>query len=241
MADPANRKDVTRQWWDGLADQWRTAMPDEVLDEVVERLALAPGRVLLDAGCATGAWSLGLAQRGYHVIGVDLSPAMIERARQQVHELGLSDTEARYVVGDLERLDLADASVDAILCINVIDFTPAPGRALVELQRILRPGGRLLLTTLAAYSPIRLDPGRERWRRFLPDPPEVIPLNDLLPWEAEALLLELGWEIIDQRPRVGATLRGPKTAYTDAFVSALPDRILQQTIATTWEFLAERR
>jgi hypothetical protein len=94
---------------------------------------------------------------------------------------------------------------------------------------------------LGAYSAVRFDPGQERWRRFLPDPPPVIPLNDIMPWEMEELLIELGWEILDQQPQMGRTLRTPGAGYNEDRVKALPNRILQQTLATAWQFLASRR
>jgi SAM-dependent methyltransferase len=241
MTGGPDRKEVARRWWDGLADDWHTSMPDSMVDLLEQRLDVPRGGVILDAGCATGARSIGLALRGYHVIGIDISPRMIAIARQRVQELALSESQARYIVGNIEQLDLADFSVDAIICVNVLDFTPSPGRALVEFRRVLSSDGRALIMTLGANSPVRLDPGRERWRRFLPDPPEVVPLNDLMPWESEALLTELGWEIIDQQPRVGATLRGPVPVYSEEFVRTLADRNLQQTAATGWEFLARPR
>lgn len=241
MTGTPDRKEVTRQWWDALADDWRTSMPDSMLDLLEQRLDVPVGSVILDAGCATGARSVGLALRGYHVVGIDISPRMIAIARQRMQALALSESQARYSVGDIEQLDLADGFVDAIICFNVLDFTPSPGRALVEFRRVLRPDGRALIMTLGANSSVRLDPGRERWRRFLPDSPEVVPLNDLMPWEAEALLTELGWEIIDQQPRVGAALRGPATRYTEEVVRSMADRLLQQTAATGWEFLVQPR
>lgn len=87
---------------------------------------------------------------------------------------------------------------------------------------------------------MRRAPGRERWRRFLPEPPPAIPLNDILPWELEALLAALGWRTVAQRPLVAPTLRGPADPYTVAQVEALPDRVLQQAIATLWQFVAEK-
>src|SRR6185437_16245719 len=106
--------------------------------------------------------------------------------------------------------------------------------------RVLRPGGRLVLSMLGAHSAVKRGPGSERWRRFLPDSAAVIPLNDILPWEMEALLGALGWQILDQRPHVGPTVGGPPSLYTQEAVLALPDRILQQTAATTWQFVAAR-
>ncbi len=104
---------------------------------------------------------------------------------------------------------------------------------------MLAPGGRLLLTMLGAHSPIKESAGVERWKRFLPEPPPVMPANDILPWEMEALLDATGWRVIEQVPRVvGKTFSGPAGGYTLEMVEALSDRTLQQTVATGWLFVA---
>lgn len=66
-----------------------------------------------------------------------------------------------------------------------------------------------------------------------------MPLNDSLPWEMEALLSESGWHIVDQRPRLARTVRGQGSQSTEESITLLPDLVLQQTVATSWEFLAE--
>src|SRR5919199_1415701 len=83
---------------------------------------------------------------------------------------------SRGIVDD-ERLGSPDGAFDALICFNVLDFTPRPGVALTEFRRVLKPGGRLVLIMLGAYSPVKL----EWWRRFLPDHDGKHTGNDILP------------------------------------------------------------
>jgi len=138
----------------------------------------------------------------------------------------------------VEHLPLPEAACDAVVCTSVLDFAPHPGRALAEFRRVLAPGGRLLLGMLGAHSVIKRSAGVERWKRFLPDPPPVMPMNDILPWEMEALLDALGWRVLEHVPRVRGSFSGPAEGYTLEMVKALSDRVLQQTIATAWLFVA---
>ncbi len=93
----------------------------------------------LDAGCGTGFQAAVLADLGYEVHGVDLSSKLLAVARDRVGE-------ARIAVGDVERLPYADAAFDVVTCCgSTLSFVDAPARALAELARVLRPGGRLLL------------------------------------------------------------------------------------------------
>ena len=168
--------------------------------------------------------------------GIDLAPNMVAVAREFARELGLATDAVAFAVGDIERLDEADASYAAIVCQSVLDFALRPGRALLEFWRVLRPGGRLVLSTLGAYSPVRY----ASWRRFLPDADGPIAANGILPWEVEALLRHLGWRLVAQVPDMGPTRVGIANHYTQADSDRLADPILPQTIATSWRFVTEK-
>lgn len=101
---------------------------------------------VLDAGCGSGRYMLHALRRGAaRVIGVDLSPEMLDRARV---ELGARRPEAEVEVellqGSLEALPLADAWADLTICGLVIGHLGSLERSLAELHRVTRPGGRVL-------------------------------------------------------------------------------------------------
>jgi SAM-dependent methyltransferase len=98
---------------------------------------LAPGRAL-DAACGTGAVTRQLVARGHDVIGVDISEAMLARARKAVPE-------ARFIAGDLTDLPLADGNVDHVVCSLALAHLSDLRPFFAEAARVMRPGGHLLL------------------------------------------------------------------------------------------------
>jgi MPBQ/MSBQ methyltransferase len=92
----------------------------------------------LDAGCGTGFQTAILLELGYETLGVDLSTALLRKARRCEG--------ARLLQGDVEALPCRDASVDVVVsCGSTLSFVPRPDRAFAEIARVLRPGGRVLL------------------------------------------------------------------------------------------------
>jgi ubiquinone/menaquinone biosynthesis C-methylase UbiE len=108
------------------------------------------GQVVADIGSGEGALTLLLARFCRQVIAVDLSPRMLMTLRAAADEAGLGDR-VSAAEGDLERLPLADASVDAVFLSQSLHHAARPREALREAARILRPGGRLLLLDLLAH------------------------------------------------------------------------------------------
>jgi len=102
--------------------------------------ALAPGAAL-DAACGTGRHARRLAELGHRVIGVDASPAMLEKARAALPQATFRD-------GDLSALPLEPASVDLVVCALALEHVADLGRAIAELSRVLRPGGHMVLSGL---------------------------------------------------------------------------------------------
>lgn len=105
------------------------------------------GERVLDVGCGRGA-SLRPAAEAVgvdgSVVGVDLAQAMVERLRRELDADGISNAEVHH--GDAEALEFSKASFDVVLGGFLVFFTPEPPKALAELHRVLRPGGRVALS-----------------------------------------------------------------------------------------------
>jgi SAM-dependent methyltransferase len=121
--------------------------------EVTGLLRLAPGDLLLDAACGRGGYGLEVARRtGARLLGVDFSTEAVRQARVQAARLG---RDADFLVGSLEATGLDAGSVAAVMCVDAIQFADPPAAAYGELRRVLRSGGRVVLTTWEAVD--RLD------------------------------------------------------------------------------------
>ena len=109
---------------------------------------LEPSLVVGDLGCGTGALAQALASHVAHVHAVDASPEMLAAARARLGDVG----NVTIAAGALESLPLPDASLDAAVLLLVLHHVADPARALTEVQRVLRPRGRILVADMRAHA-----------------------------------------------------------------------------------------
>jgi SAM-dependent methyltransferase len=117
--------------------------------------ALAPGERVLDLGCGAGTDSLVAAQMvgaEGHVVGVDMTPEMIAKARASATELGAANVE--FVESEAERLPFDGASFDVVISNGVIDLIPDKDAVFGEIYRVLVPGGRIQIADFTIQQPV---------------------------------------------------------------------------------------
>jgi SAM-dependent methyltransferase len=127
----------------------------DAIAEVGAALQLSPGRVLLDLACGRGGYGLEVAHRtGAQLIGVDFSGEAVRQARHLAHRLGRA---AVFQVGDLTATGLTDESVNAVMCVDAVQFAKPSHAVYEEIRRVLTPGGPVVLT---CWEPV--DPSDDR-------------------------------------------------------------------------------
>lgn len=143
------------------------ALPDEVArrltDALMAELAAAGADRVLEIGAGTGRIARPLAERGVRVIGVDISPRMLARLREQ---LGPQHVAPGLTLGDATRLPLASDSFRAVLVVHVLHLVSSWQRALEELQRVLAPGGVFIEATHRYLGESVWQASAEKWEEL---------------------------------------------------------------------------
>ncbi len=153
--DPRTRRvaavfDLVSATYDDVGVAWF----GPIASGLVDALAPRPGEVVLDVGCGKGAATFPIAHRvgaGGRVLALDASEGMLAQARRLAAERGLRDIE--WLLGDAMAPQLPPGSIDAVASSLVLFFLPEPGTALSAWRQLLRPGGRVGVTTFGRFDP----------------------------------------------------------------------------------------
>ncbi len=161
--DAAKYKNAQREQWNKDGAAWRRWNPvldrwyGEATRQMLDLARVRPGQRILDVAAGAGEPAVSAAERvgpGGHVLATDISEGIVELARQVARERGLEQVETRAMDG--EKLDLPDASFDAVLCRLGLMYMPHPVTALSEWRRVLRAGGRVAVAVFST-------PERNSW------------------------------------------------------------------------------
>lgn len=116
--------------------------------EMVEAVVPCASNVL-DVGCGPGEMAVMLMRRGYTVWGLDIAEPMVRKARNCC-------ASHRFQIGDIEHLPFADNTFDTVVCLGVIEYLDTDERALREIWRVLKPGGRAVISTSNSMCPLHV-------------------------------------------------------------------------------------
>jgi len=172
-----------------------------VRDEYVSLLGVVPGERVLDVGCGSGAATRTLAQRvcpGGHVVGMDTSSALLKVASKLAEKAG-QNKGVEFKVGDCRALPFPDASFDCVLAATTLSHVPDPERALGEMVRVTRPGGRVGVFDVDGDLTLFAHPDRDLTRRIVMAYSDLGWVNGLFARRLPSLLTGLG--IVNVRAR----------------------------------------
>jgi ubiquinone/menaquinone biosynthesis C-methylase UbiE len=135
------------RWYDFQArfyGRWR-GLDRGLVDRVLALLPAGDALALLDAGCGTGLFAIGVARArpSWRIEGVDASSGMLRVARAQADRAGAGQVTFRQ--GDVTALPYSEASFDVVIAAGLLPNLNDPGAALAEFHRVLKPRGRLIL------------------------------------------------------------------------------------------------
>jgi SAM-dependent methyltransferase len=187
--DLAQFKEAQRKSWAHFAPLEAQTTPPAA--QLIKHARVMAGQRVLDVACGTGVAALTAARMGARVTGLDLTPELLARARENAQ---LADLDVEWHEGDVEQLPFGDAAFDVVLSQYGHIFAPRPEVAVSEMLRVLRPGGTIAFSTW----PPELLVGRRfaQVARYLPPPPIPAALPPL--WGDPSIIRErLGTAVTD--------------------------------------------
>ena len=207
----ASERSVTEGYAEWAAVYDASDNPVVLAEEPVVRRMVARHSVadVLDAACGTGRHVAHLASAGHRVVGVDATPEMLERAAAKVPG-------ARFVTGDLTALPLPDGAMDLAVCALALTHCADLGPPVSELARVVRSGGRVIISDVHPFSVILGAHGRYR---PVEAPPGFIRNHVHLASDYLAAFQAAGLKVV----QCVEPLWGAQEIATFAFADALPE------------------
>lgn len=240
--------DALAQFKQVQKEGWRNFAPLEAITtsaaaRLVQFAGISKESRVLDVGCGTGVVAITAARRGAHVDAVDLTPQLLERARENA---SIARVEIEFLEADVEELPFHDAEFDTVVSQFAHMFAPRPEIAVSEMLRVLRPGGTIAFSTW----PPELLVGRTMTvsSRYAPPPPPGI-APPILWGDPQVVTQRLGRSVTDlvfdrqsilvpalspQHFRVNVERSaGPVTRMVQALAETQPERL--QAFRTEFE------
>ena len=142
----ARKEEVVWNRFSGIYDRFMKS-DEKAYEEMIDRikLLLTPDTEVLEVATGTGMIALGLAGQGCNIEAVDFSPKMVVFAQKKARKLGAS--EVHFTVQNALNLKFPSNCFDIVIIANTLHIMPEPEKALREISRVLKPGGKLIAPT----------------------------------------------------------------------------------------------
>lgn len=157
----------SKDYFDRVAQDWdemrENFFSDEVREEALSTAALQKGKIAADIGAGTGFISEGLIQARIQVIAVDQSEAILKEMKRKFADIETID----YRVGQAQNLPISDGTIDYVFANMYLHHVESPSKAIEEMVRILKPGGKLVITDLDEHEfGFLREEHHDRWMGF---------------------------------------------------------------------------
>ncbi|AUJ23944.1 MULTISPECIES: class I SAM-dependent methyltransferase [Virgibacillus] len=213
--------EVAKQWderavtWNERSkSMWETGSRQAVIPFL--RRFLSANQHVLDIGCGDGYGAYKLYEQGYQVAALDISSVMVQYAKQKL------PNSIHVMEGDVQKLPFSTNTFDAIMAINVLEWTENPKQALQELKRVVKERGHICVGILGPTA----GPRANSYPRLHG---ETVICNTMMPWEFQQLCTETDLEYVD-----GYGV--PKQGVSKEMYNHLP-LDLQQSLSFSWIFM----
>lgn len=220
-------KKAAEQQWNARAQSWddrsESIWEDGSRKDIIPFLSkfIPEKSTVLDVGCGNGYSTYQLAKLGYEAAGVDLSSEMIAIAKEKFQHNHLT-----FLQGDIQQLPFPDGTFDGAMAVTVLEWTPDPLQALLEMKRTIKNDGHLCIGLLGPTA----GPRSKGYPRLYG---EKVICNSMMPWELMKLASDQQLHYVD-----GFGVY--KKAVQEKHIEGLPLE-LKQALSFMWVFMFQKR